>query len=315
MEERFAVCTVVSRCAPVSSHLGDRAVVYADGRMQGFIGGACSREIVRRQALVAMRSAQPRLVRIRPDATQTLDEGETVTVPMTCTSEGAVDVYVEPHLPKRRLLVAGFTPVAIAIADLGAFLDFEVARFVGQDEIGDAQRFQNVLLVDSVETYVDLLDDRVRSEGVAIAASQGHYDEEALRVFLKHDLAFVGLLASPKRAAALANLLAGEGIAEERLAKLHAPVGLAIGARRPADVAVSVFAEIISEGTPISGIPDDTAILAEIAVDPVCGMDVDVAAAKHSAEFEGRNFFFCCPHCRASFLKEPQRYAAAIQPA
>ena len=66
--QSFAVATVVARRAPVSAHLGDRAIVFADGRMEGFVGGACSREIVRQQALEALAARHGRLVSIRPDA-------------------------------------------------------------------------------------------------------------------------------------------------------------------------------------------------------------------------------------------------------
>src|SRR4029453_10185359 len=83
--QTFAIATVVARRAPVSAHLGDRAIIFPDGRMAGFVGGACSREIVRRQALEAIRSECGRLVSIRPDA-QVADDSsdEHVFVPMTC---------------------------------------------------------------------------------------------------------------------------------------------------------------------------------------------------------------------------------------
>src|SRR5262245_46746591 len=93
--QSFVVATVVSRRAPVSALLGDRAIVFPDGRIDGFVGGACSREIVRRQALEALESGCSRLVSIRP-APSARDESspEHVVVPMTCVSEGAIDVFV-----------------------------------------------------------------------------------------------------------------------------------------------------------------------------------------------------------------------------
>src|SRR5215471_14355225 len=100
----FAVATVVARRAPVSAHLGDRAIVFADGRMEGFVGGACSHEIIRQQALDALRTRCSRLVSIRPDARDAVaSTSEHVVVPMTCVSEGAVDVYVEPFVQARRI--------------------------------------------------------------------------------------------------------------------------------------------------------------------------------------------------------------------
>src|SRR4030095_16969728 len=111
--QSFALATVVGRHAPVSAHLGDRAIVFADGRMEGFVGGACSREIIRQQALDALKARCSRLVSIQPHASATATwPGEHVFVPMTCVSEGAIDVYVEPFVRARRLLVVGATPVA-----------------------------------------------------------------------------------------------------------------------------------------------------------------------------------------------------------
>src|SRR5690606_25536441 len=108
----FAVATVVARRAPVSAHLGDRAIVFADGRMEGFVGGACSREIVRRQALDVLAGRAARLVSIRPDAGDAHEQSaDRVVVPMTCASEGAVDVYIEPIVRPRTIVVAGATPV------------------------------------------------------------------------------------------------------------------------------------------------------------------------------------------------------------
>ncbi len=118
--EIFAVATVVGRRPPVSAHLGDHAIVFADGRMEGFVGGACSREIVRQQAREALDAGHGRLVSIRPDAADTSEStAEHVVVPMTCASEGAIDVYIEPCLRPRSLVVVGDTPVAAALARVG----------------------------------------------------------------------------------------------------------------------------------------------------------------------------------------------------
>jgi xanthine dehydrogenase accessory factor len=310
VEERLAVATVVRRCEPISSHVGDRAVVHADGRMEGFVGGACSRDIVRRQAIAALRAGRPRLVRIRPDALRTSEDGDVVTVPMTCVSEGAVDVYIEPRLPKRRLLVAGYTPVCDALVHLASIMDFDVVRFVEQGELRDAQSDGvQVFSIESLRGFLNHLDPDLRASAVAIAASQGHYDEDALGAFLEHDLSFTGLLASPRRAAAIEHLLSAKGVPQARLSKIHAPVGLAIGARKPADVAVSILAEIIAETEKAPSLAAETAAV-EIAADPVCGMEVD-AHTQHRASVGENEYVFCSAHCRAAFLANPQQYLIA----
>ena len=139
--QSFAVATVVARRAPVSAHLGDRAIVFADGRMEGFVGGACSREIIRRQALEAMAARCSRLVSIRPDAGDAAAAtAEHVVVPMTCVSEGAIDVYVEPFVPARRLIVVGATPVAESLTRLARSMNYDVVRVVEDRERRDIEQ-------------------------------------------------------------------------------------------------------------------------------------------------------------------------------
>jgi xanthine dehydrogenase accessory factor len=229
----YALATVVVRRAPVSAHLGDRAIVTADGSMEGFVGGACSRDAVRHQGLDAIRTGVARLLRIRPEALEPADESpEVVVVPMGCASEGAVDVYIEPHLPPRTLLIIGDTPVAEALARLGSALD--------------GYRVQHVVDIESLAGYLTSLGDE-RARLVAVVASQGHYDDRALALLLSGEpQAFVGLLASRKRAASVFGALEHEGVARERLADVRNPVGLDLGARTPGEVAVSILAEIVA---------------------------------------------------------------------
>ncbi len=246
----FTTATVVSRRAPVSSHLGDRAIVFADGRMEGFVGGSCSREIVRKQALEALRLGKPRLVLIRPDATlETLQhaaDAESIVVPMTCASEGAVDVYLEPHARARVLLVAGFTPVAEKVASLAGMLEYEVVRVVTREEMRDLELsgIRLVALNDLAE-FLEQQPEADRSSMAAIVASQGHYDEPTLEALLKANVGFIGLLASRKRAATVRELLELQGMDAGLTAQIRNPVGLDIDAKTPGEVAVSIVAEVI----------------------------------------------------------------------
>src|SRR5580698_7401799 len=136
----FAVAMVIDRRAPVSSHLGDRAIVHADGRMEGFVGGSCSRDIVKRQAIDAIRAGKPRLVQIdfSGEPAHGGSETETFVVPMGCASEGGVNVYIEPHLPPRLLVVIGHSPVADQLVRLSSSLErYRVVRVVADEELGD----------------------------------------------------------------------------------------------------------------------------------------------------------------------------------
>ncbi len=249
--ESFTTATVVSRRAPVSSHIGDRAIIFADGRMEGFVGGSCSREIVRKQALEALRLGKPRLVLIRPDATlETLQhaaDAESIVVPMTCASEGAADVYLEPHTRARVLLVAGFTPVAQAVAALGGMLEYEVVRVVTREELRDLEAAPcKLVALQDLSAYLESLPKNICVGMAAVVASQGHYDEPVLELILNARVGFVGLLASRKRAVTVRELLELQGMDASLTAKIRNPIGLDINAKTPSEVAVSILAEIIA---------------------------------------------------------------------
>jgi xanthine dehydrogenase accessory factor len=320
--QSFALATVVARRAPVSAHLGDRAIVYADGRMEGFVGGACSREIIRQQALDAMKTGCSRLVSIQPDANDSgTPTGEHVVVPMTCVSEGAIDVYVEPFVQARRLVVVGATPVAESLARLARSMDYDVVRVVDGREQRDIEQ-QVATLGVSVVT-LDALEAILRMSGAgggdlaAVVVSQGHYDEEALEPILRCEVPYIGLVASRTRAAAVRTLLDERGV--PGTATIRNPAGLDLGARTPPEVALSILAEIVqahpsgvreAATTPAAASKVAAPSPAATAIDPVCGMSVVVASARHTAEVDGVVYYFCCANCRAKFLRNPQAQLA-----
>jgi xanthine dehydrogenase accessory factor len=330
--QSFAVATVVARRAPVSAHLGDRAIVFADGRMEGFVGGACSREIVRRQALESLRARHACLVSIRPDAAEaSSSDPEHIVVPMTCVSEGAVDVYVEPFVPARRLVVVGTTPVAEALTRTALSLDYEVVRVVDASEQRDlaAQAAALGFTVSPLESLEPVLRSGT-PDVAAVVASQGHYDEQALESILRCGVSYVGLVASRKRGAAVRAFLEESGV--QGVETVRIPAGIDLGARTAPEVALSILAEIVQArpsqtlaapqarpGHPASmsdagtGTTPRAAVASGIAqpataVDPVCRMDVDIATARHTAEVDGTMYYFCCAQCRTRFAKEPARY-------
>ena len=313
----FAVATVVGRRAPVSAHLGDRAIVYADGRMEGFVGGACSREIVRRQALECLRLRHARLVSIRPDADVSgAADPERVIVPMTCVSEGAVDVYVEPNLRRRRLVVAGNTPVAEALARTALTLDFDVVRVVDPHEQRDLEAEAAALgfRVAPLQSLAAIVTE-AGGDAAAVVASQGHYDEEALQSILRAGAAYVGLVASRTRGGSVLKALADSGV--PGVSAVRNPAGLDLGARTAPEVALSILAEIVQQRpaesldqpAPAAAVSAPARATRKTAVDPVCHMEVDIATARHSAEVAGTIYYFCCAECRRRFVADPARFA------
>jgi xanthine dehydrogenase accessory factor len=215
-----------------------------------------------------------------------------------------VDVYIEPHVPRPRLLVAGDTPVADALARIAAEIPYDVVRVVLAAELAALRPNPHVraIALEDLARHLDDAGSDARAQLVAVVASQGHYDEAALAPLLAARPAFVGLLASRRRTAAVKAVLAEQGVAPEALDKIRAPVGLDIHARTPGDVAISIVAQIVA-ATP-SPAPHAKTAEPATATDPVCGMEVDVATALHRLEHAGRTVFFCCAGCRASFAAE-----------
>ncbi|MBV8222799.1 MAG: XdhC family protein [Candidatus Eremiobacteraeota bacterium] len=299
----FALATVVARKAPVSSHLGDAAIVFEDGRIQGYIGGGCSQEILRMQALQALRSGEPRLVRISPDDIPGLpgypsarpDDDQYVRVRMTCASQGAVDLYVEPYAALPLLVVVGAMPIAAAIADQAALVGFDVLRVREPEERGA----EGNLSLERFTGPAEELPARIRTRQVlGVVASMGEYDDVGLDQLLRLKAPYVALVASRPRCAAVLDSLRSRGWTDDDLAVVHSPAGLDIGAKTAPEVALSILAEIVrwrrSRKT-------QAAPIADTAVDPVCGMHVSVTGAAHVLKIEGETRYFCSSGCERAF--------------
>jgi xanthine dehydrogenase accessory factor len=287
--------------------------------MEGFVGGACSREIIRTQALDALATRCSRLVSIRPDASEgPATSDEHVVVPMTCVSEGAIDVYVEPFVQARQLVIAGATPVADSLARLARSMGYAVVRAVEDRERRDIEQEAATLGVTVIA--LDALEPILRERGganpdlAAVVVSQGHYDEEALEAILRCGASYVGLVASRTRGAAVRTLLEGRGV--PGVAAIKNPAGIDLGARTPAEVALSILAEIVQERPSGARAPAPqpakasavAPAAAETAADPVCGMSVTIASARHHARVDDVAYYFCCAGCQTKFLNNPQAY-------
>lgn len=273
----FVLATVVGVERPASARRGDRAVVTADGELFGWVGGACSEPIVVREALRALGDGEVRLVRIGP-AERVADgaAADTVVAVSSCASEGVVEVLVEPQLSAPLLAVVGAGPAAETLARLAPEAGWRVIR--------------------EVEAHADAV----------VIATMGHGDEEALETALAGDVGYVGLVASARRAASVLASLRSRGVDEDSLGRIRSPAGLDLGPSTQAEIAVAVLAELVAWRHSRVVVPS----VPELAIDPVCGMDVAVAAAKETAVHEGRTFYFCAPGCRSRFEAEPARYLA-----
>ena len=322
----FAVATVVAVRRPTSARPGASGIVHPDGSIEGWVGGSCAQPVVVREALRALGDGQPRLLRLSKDAPAEGRRGDgVVELVMTCHSGGTLEIYVEPHLPAPVLWVAGTTPIAGALVALGAAAGWRVSII---DPIADPDAFPGAERV-VAGTDIAGLDPDIAP--AVVVATQGVWDEEALAAAFARDASYVGLVASPTRAAVVRAWLRDEaGVPDERLAALRAPAGLDLGAETAEEIALSILAELVQvrRGTAsfvaspgpatlvggvkvtvdasIQPIVDDIVLL-----DPVCGMTVDRARARHLAEHDGVVYAFCSMGCRTSFIREPAAYLSA----
>jgi xanthine dehydrogenase accessory factor len=251
--EAFALVTVVGREAPSSVRVGDAAIVTGAGSIRGWIGGSCTQETVVRESLAALADGRPRLIALSPDAVLSGD-GRTV-LPMTCLSGGRVDLFIEPQLPPPRLVVLGASPVAQALVRLGKAMGYAVDA---ADPTADRAAFPDADRVLTDPAELQGASQSGASARFVVVATMGQWDEEATFAALALEPAYVGVVASSKRAARLREALEARGLAGAALARLRGPAGLDLGAETPEEIALSVLAEIVRSRRAGTGTEDVT---------------------------------------------------------
>jgi xanthine dehydrogenase accessory factor len=215
----FVVATVVRVERPTSAKPGDRALVLADGTVEGFVGGHCAESTVRTQGLRLLKSGESTLLRITPaDSAEIVTEGM-VTVGNPCLSGGSLDIFLEAMLPPLLVHVHGSAPIARALVELG--------RALGHD----------VRLADPGTPLPPDL-------GAVVVATHGDDEPALLTAALTAGVPYVGLIASHKRGTAV---VAGLDVPEDQRARVHSPAGLDIGASTPKEIALSVYAQLVAE--------------------------------------------------------------------
>jgi xanthine dehydrogenase accessory factor len=299
--EAFALATVVWRQGPSSSKKGSRAIITAGGELHGWIGGACAEPAVIREARRVIESGDARLLLLgNPDQFGgAIPEGMAV-VPISCQSEGALEVYIEPVLPAPRLVVVGSSPMAQTLTKLAQTLGWH-ADLIDGAGFGTKDADQ---------------------QSMVVVATQGHDDEEVLARAAAARPAYLGLVGSQKRGTAVLGYLADRGVPPEQLDHVRVPAGLDLGSTTHAEIAVAILAELVQlrasgeiaaaaarpAGPRLAQGPDKTAE----AIDPVCGMTVDTSQGGGlPLELDGTTYYFCCAGCHRAFENDPAAFARA----
>jgi xanthine dehydrogenase accessory factor len=315
--ETFALATVVWRQGPSSSQSGSRAIITAEGELHGWIGGACAEPVVIREAQRVMAAGTAKLLLLgTPEQFgAAVPDGMTV-VPISCQSEGAIEIYIEPVLPAPHLVIVGASPMTHTLASLAKALGWRTELVNGPDFAAAAADERSMIVV----------------------ATQGHDDEDVLERAVAARPAYLGLVGSRRRGAGVLGYLAERGVPQDELDRVRVPAGLDLGSTTHQEIAVAVLAELVqlrasgalvrpaaksvkqghavgsdepggSGGdTGVGGAGGSKPVRPAQAVDPVCGMTVAAEASGRPVRHEDADYYFCCAGCRRAFEQDPDAY-------
>jgi len=330
----FALVTVVRCESPTSAKPGAKAVVDAEGNIEGWIGGGCAQPAVIDTVKKALKDGQARLIRVSPGKGGTVEEG-IVDFGMTCHSGGTLDIFIDPVVPRPALLIIGASSSAQALAALASRAGFDVsAAFPGVDKemFPDATQVLDTLDVASLQGG---------TPAFVVVATQGKRDEGGLEAALATGSAYIAFIASERKADKLRSYLKERGHDAARVDAIISPAGVEIGAVTYEEIALSVLAGLVkarrledigavavqgktqaratadggaccgsgtAKSAAVTGAAGAQTAALESAIDPVCGMSVEVATTEFTSQYLGQMYYFCSAGCQHSFEKLPEHY-------
>lgn len=331
----FALVTVVRAVSPTSAKPGAKAIVEADGVIQGWVGGGCAQPAVIKTAKKVLQEGQARLIRISPTKDGYVEEGIT-DFGMTCHSGGTLDIFIDPVIPRPVLLVIGASPAAQALVGLAQRVGFSVTAAFPD---ADAEMFPDA------DKIIDGFDVADVAPSFVVVATQGKRDEQGLEAAISIGAAYTAFIASERKAEKLKTYLKESGSDVERVDAIISPAGVEIEAVTPEEIALSVLAGVVKarrEGVVAPQVATESSAEtssccgskkaeekpapqpaakssccgggskeAVTAIDPVCGMSVDIKGAEYHSVYQGKDYYFCCGGCQHRFENEPEKYLSA----
>lgn len=244
--EPFSLATVVRTISVTAAKAGAKAVIRADGSIAGgWIGGGCARGAVLKASREALADGETRLISIQPEdllkdrGVSAGEEKDGIRFASNmCPSQGTMDIFVEPVLPRPSLVILGASPVAIALADLGPRVGFDVTVCAPSE---DQEAFASAN--ERIEGYA--LPVEATAHRYLVVATQGRGDQAALKAAVSVGAEHVAFVGSHRKAESLRAKLLTEGIDPAVLDRVKAPAGLDLGAITPEEIALSILAEIL----------------------------------------------------------------------
>jgi xanthine dehydrogenase accessory factor len=230
--------TVVRSQGSTPQRAGAKMLVWADGRTIGTIGGGCYENDAFWKAREALSSGRPQLLHYELNDDFAQENG------LICG--GRMDVHIDPLTPSPRLFIIGAGHVGHQLARMAADVGFKIHVVDDREKFANAERFPGADVV--VEPIPDWLHRaEIPQSAYVVVVTRGHqHDLDAMRALAARDLKYLGLIGSRAKVARIYDALLEEGMPSECLQRVHAPIGLDIGAVTPAEIAVSILAELIA---------------------------------------------------------------------
>ncbi len=232
----YAFATIVeSTLKGTPRKTGAKMVVLEDGSIFGSIGGGRNERNAQLECREAIKSQKPKIV------TYKFDEQ-----PGNSICGGQIKVFIEPFAGKRHLIICGAGHIARPLSFLGKLLNFRVTIIDNRPEFANQSRFPHVDDI-CVGGHADRLKKLKITQNTFIAiVTQGfEHDYNSLCVALKSKAAYIGFISSKVKKVKFLRRLREQGVSEKNIARIHAPMGLDIGAQTPEEIAISIAAELV----------------------------------------------------------------------
>jgi xanthine dehydrogenase accessory factor len=248
----FALVSVLRVELPASARPGDKAIVNADGLIQGWIGGGCTQPAVQKAVRLALADGRARVIRIAPtsETNEPRDLGEVLEFGMSCHSGGTVELFVDPIVPPARLVIIGASPVAMSLAQLAPRVGFAVTVVAQGAVAADWPDADQVLADDDAAQAAP----GIVPGSWVVVATQGRRDVQGLRLALALQARQVSFVASARKAGVLRHSLVAGGADADAVAAIVAPAGYPMAATTPQEIALSVLAAVVAHrrGAPVA---------------------------------------------------------------
>lgn len=236
--QKCAVATIVEVTGSIPSFQSAKMLIRQDGTMVGTIGGGCTEAEVWQAAMDVIESERPRLLEFNLGQDAAYDNG------LICG--GQLNVYVEPVLPVANALIFGAGHISKSLSKIATLAGFRATVVDNRDSYANRNRFPEAaeVLADEYEDVFERL--RADNSTYAIIVTRGHKDDmRVLRWAVEQPLRYIGMIGSKRKTLEVVKHLGKEGVAIDKLSRIHAPMGLDIGAVTPEEIAIAVVAEMI----------------------------------------------------------------------